>query len=162
MNSIAYNREIPRRDLARRIQANGIKDAVRRWYICFLSLCRFIDTNIIVGLKSSLCHSAVNVYLLMIHDWDITRKNLRTGLSSLKKGNPTVTVKNKSTEKIIEQLKDDNDDKVDQRAVLKARLLDMFIMDFDRHEDQWRWNTKDTGTGKLYYPLPRDRDQAFS
>lgn len=68
---------------------------------------------------------------------------------------------NKSTEKIIEKLKDDNDDKVDQRAVLKARLLDMFIMDFDRHEDQWRWNTKDTGRGKLYYPLPRDRDQAF-
>ena len=37
----------------------------------------------------------------------------------------------------------------------------MFIMDFDRHEDQWRWNTKDTGKGKVYYPLPRDRDQAF-
>ncbi len=35
----------------------------------------------------------------------------------------------------------------------------MFIMDFDRHEDQWRWNTKDTGKGKLYYPLPRDCDQ---
>lgn len=68
---------------------------------------------------------------------------------------------NKSTEKILEKIWEDNDDKIDQKAVLKARLLDMFIMDFDRHEDQWRWNTKDTGKGKLYYPLPRDRDQAF-
>ena len=68
---------------------------------------------------------------------------------------------NKSTEKILEKLREDNDDKIDQQLVLKARLLDMFIMDFDRHEDQWRWNTKDTGKGKVYYPLPRDRDQAF-
>lgn len=68
---------------------------------------------------------------------------------------------NKSTQKILENLREDNDHKIDQQAVLKARLLDMFIMDFDRHEDQWRWNTKDTGKGKLYYPLPRDRDQAF-
>src|SRR5687768_14000865 len=68
---------------------------------------------------------------------------------------------NKSTEKILEKLREDNDDKIDQQLVLKARLLDMFMMDFDRHEDQWRWNTKDTGKGKVYYPLPRDRDQAF-
>jgi hypothetical protein len=68
---------------------------------------------------------------------------------------------NKSTEKILENLREDNDDHIDQQRVLKARLLDMFMMDFDRHEDQWRWNTADTGKGKLYYPLPRDRDQAF-
>jgi hypothetical protein len=68
---------------------------------------------------------------------------------------------NKSTEKILENLREDNDDRIDQQRVLKARLLDMFMMDFDRHEDQWRWNTQDTGKGKLYYPLPRDRDQAF-
>jgi hypothetical protein len=34
-------------------------------------------------------------------------------------------------------------------------------MDFDRHEDQWRWATRDTGKGKLYYAIPRDHDQAF-
>ena len=68
---------------------------------------------------------------------------------------------NKSTEKVLEKIWEDNDDRIDQKMVLKARLLDMFIMDFDRHEDQWRWNTTDTGKGKLYFPLPRDRDQAF-
>ena len=56
---------------------------------------------------------------------------------------------NKSTEKILENLREDNDDKIDQQLVLRARLLDMFMMDFDRHEDQWRWNTKDTGKGKV-------------
>src|SRR4029079_4048157 len=45
--------------------------------------------------------------------------------------------------------------------VLRARLLDILIGDFDRHFDQWRWVTTDTGKGKLYYPIPKDRDQAF-
>lgn len=67
----------------------------------------------------------------------------------------------KSTSKIINKLLQDNDHHIDQEAVLKARLLDMLIGDFDRHADQWKWGTTDTGKGKLYYPVPRDRDQAF-
>ncbi len=67
----------------------------------------------------------------------------------------------KSTSKMISKLLEDNDHHVDQRAVLTARLLDMYIGDFDRHADQWRWGTTDTGKGKLYYPVPKDRDQAF-
>ncbi|MGS4768140.1 hypothetical protein ACLGJF_19435, partial [Acinetobacter baumannii] len=55
----------------------------------------------------------------------------------------------------------DNDDHIDQPSVLRARLLDNFVMDFDRHEDQWRWATRDTGKGKLYYAIPRDHDQVF-
>src|SRR6185503_5380732 len=38
---------------------------------------------------------------------------------------------------------------------------DILIGDFERHFDQWKWATNDTGKGKLYYPIPRDRDQAF-
>ncbi|MEP6711242.1 MAG: metallophosphoesterase [Ferruginibacter sp.] len=67
----------------------------------------------------------------------------------------------KSTSKIINKMAEDNDHHVNQPAVLKARLLDMLIGDFDRHPDQWKWGTSDTGKGKLYYPVPRDRDQAF-
>ena len=58
-------------------------------------------------------------------------------------------------------LKDDNDNVVDQRATLRARMLDMFVMDFDRHEDQWRWMAVDNGKGKTLSPVPRDRDQPF-
>lgn len=55
----------------------------------------------------------------------------------------------------------DNDNTINQQAVLRARLLDMFVMDFDRHEDQWRWEADDNGKGKTYAPVPRDRDQPF-
>ncbi len=67
----------------------------------------------------------------------------------------------KSTNKVINKLLEDNDHHVNQEALLNARLLDMLIADFDRHADQWKWGTGDTGKGKLYYPVPRDRDQAF-
>lgn len=70
-------------------------------------------------------------------------------------------VKTKNTTKVINKLTGDNDHFVDQKSVLQARLLDMTIGDWDRHFDQWRWAVDDTGRGKLYYPIPRDRDQAF-
>jgi len=50
---------------------------------------------------------------------------------------------------------------VDQVAVLKARLLDNYIMDFDRYESQWVWAQTDSGGNYWYYPIPKDRDQAF-
>jgi hypothetical protein len=50
---------------------------------------------------------------------------------------------------------------VNQAAVLRARLLDNFIMDFDRHEQQWKWFAINSGNKKVYYPVPSDRDQAF-
>src|SRR5690606_2747961 len=35
--------------------------------------------------------------------------------------------------------------------------------DWDRHQDQWKWAQFDAGNGeKLFRPIPRDRDQAFS
>jgi hypothetical protein len=46
-------------------------------------------------------------------------------------------------------------------ALLRARILDMFVMDLDRHEDQWTWGAIDNGKGKTYFPIPKDRDQAF-
>ncbi|WP_431214464.1 hypothetical protein ACQ86N_06460 [Puia sp. P3] len=64
-------------------------------------------------------------------------------------------------EDIDKKLFEDNDNGVDQHRALRARLLDMFVMDFDRHEDQWRWEADDFGKGKLFSPVPRDRDQPF-
>jgi hypothetical protein len=67
----------------------------------------------------------------------------------------------KTTVKVINKVHEDNDNHVDQEKVLNARLFDIFIGDFDRHGRQWRFATADTGKGKLYFPIPRDRDQAF-
>jgi hypothetical protein len=71
------------------------------------------------------------------------------------------TKKTYNTDEIADKLHEDNDNTLDQKAMLQARLLDMFIMDFDRHEDQWIWGAHDNGKGKIFYPLPRDRDQPF-
>ena len=67
----------------------------------------------------------------------------------------------KSSYKVFNNMREDNEKTIDQAAVLKARLLDMMIGDFDRHFDQWKWIEADTGKGKIYFPEPRDRDQAF-
>ncbi len=66
-----------------------------------------------------------------------------------------------STFKVIEKLARDNDNYVDQQFVLRNRLFDLWIGDWDRHDDQWRWAEFDKKGGKMYRPIPRDRDQAF-
>ena len=67
----------------------------------------------------------------------------------------------KSTAKVLDKIMEENDHLVIQKEVLRARLLDMYIADWDRHADQWRWGVVDSGDVKLYYAIPRDRDQAF-
>jgi hypothetical protein len=67
----------------------------------------------------------------------------------------------RSTAKVFGKTLGENDHRVVQSRVAKARLLDMLVADFDRHFDQWRWGVQDTGKGKIYYPIPRDRDQAL-
>ncbi|AMJ65713.1 hypothetical protein [Hymenobacter sp. PAMC 26628] len=48
------------------------------------------------------------------------------------------------------------------QAFLRARLLDMWLGDWSRRPDQWRWATLPTaGAGPEFRPIPRDRDQAF-
>ena len=65
------------------------------------------------------------------------------------------------TDDVITKLIKDNDNSVDQNFVVRNRLFDMWIGDWDRHDDQWRWAEFDNGKGNLYRPIPRDRDQAF-
>jgi len=67
----------------------------------------------------------------------------------------------KNTEEFVIALLKDDSVQVNQEAVLRARLLDMLIGDWDRHQEQWRWAfEKDKGT--VYsYAIPRDRDQAL-
>ena len=89
------------------------------------------------------------------------RSTFKNTLAVLEEREPSFVTKAYNTDELVLRLAKDNDDHVDQVAVLKARLLDNFVMDFDRHEDQWQWATRDTGKGKLYYPIPRDHDQAF-
>ncbi|OZC04261.1 hypothetical protein BSZ36_15485 [Rubricoccus marinus] len=78
-----------------------------------------------------------------------------------------------SAQKLREEMAEDQDHRVDQRTYLRARLLDALLGDWDRHQDQWRWSAYEPGEldpsltgdaatkGKVYLPIPRDRDFAF-
>lgn len=61
----------------------------------------------------------------------------------------------------IESMHKHQDHIIDQNYTLNARLFDMLIGDWDRHDDQWRWATFKENKTTLYRPIPRDRDQAF-
>ncbi len=66
-----------------------------------------------------------------------------------------------NTAKVLEEIQHDNDNTISQADVLRARILDFFIADWDRHDDQWRWIDEKKGGDKKFAPLPRDRDNAF-
>ncbi|MGZ8517009.1 MAG: metallophosphoesterase family protein, partial [Chitinophagaceae bacterium] len=89
------------------------------------------------------------------------RETFKNTLATLEERQPEDIDEDDNTDKVVLKLAKDNDDHIDQRAVLKARLLDNFYMDLDRHEGQWSWATRDTGKGKIYYPIPKDQDQMF-
>ncbi|MBD1385928.1 BamA/TamA family outer membrane protein [Mucilaginibacter rigui] len=55
----------------------------------------------------------------------------------------------------------DYNNHVDGKLFLRARLLDLLVGDWDRHEDQWRWAKVKGSAGKAYQAVPRDRDQVF-
>jgi predicted phosphodiesterase len=67
-----------------------------------------------------------------------------------------------STDDLLHNLNKNEHHILDEEAYIKARLFDMLIGDWDRHEDQWRWAVFKEKKQTIYRPIPRDRDQAFS
>jgi hypothetical protein len=62
---------------------------------------------------------------------------------------------------LLEKINADATTRVDARALLTARLMDMLIGDNDRHPDQWEWARFGKDDTDPYEPIPRDRDKAF-
>jgi len=52
--------------------------------------------------------------------------------------------------------------RLDKMSYAKARLMDMYLGDWDRHEDNWKWAVFEEGDKKVYKPIPKDRDHVFS
>jgi hypothetical protein len=51
---------------------------------------------------------------------------------------------------------------IDQPEFLRARLLDVWLGDWDRHEGQWQWAAfKEPGGRVRYQGIPKDRDQVY-
>lgn len=66
------------------------------------------------------------------------------------------------TDYVWDKVEESHRDRIDARAFLTARLMDVYLGDWDRHHDQWRWARYPDGDGYVWRPIPRDRDQAFA
>ncbi|HEV8125370.1 MAG TPA: BamA/TamA family outer membrane protein [Gemmatimonadales bacterium] len=65
-------------------------------------------------------------------------------------------------DKLLDRLEADGREHIDTLAFLRARLMDVFVGDWDRHRGQWKWarlGPDDPSTP--WVPVPEDRDQAF-
>lgn len=69
--------------------------------------------------------------------------------------------KSDNTEKMQKALAKDNDNHLKAKEVARARMLDVVIGDWDRHEDQWGWYDEKKGSGKDFAAVPKDRDQVL-
>ena len=66
-----------------------------------------------------------------------------------------------NTARMLTDLRQRPSSQVVARAYLRARLLDIWLGDWSRREDQWRWASFPQPGRVSYRPIPRDRDQAF-
>jgi hypothetical protein len=90
------------------------------------------------------------------------RKDFANAVYLLEERSPIGREESDNTFKVERNLEEDNDHQVDQQLLLRARLLDFIIGDWDRHEDNWRWLKEEDEKGdKTYIPVPKDRDKVF-
>ncbi|MCI0436164.1 MAG: hypothetical protein L0271_21355 [Gemmatimonadetes bacterium] len=67
-----------------------------------------------------------------------------------------------SSRDLFDRIEEHARNRVDTEAFLRARLIDVFVGDWDRHPDQWRWAAFEEGAHVRWAPIPRDRDWAFA
>ena len=66
------------------------------------------------------------------------------------------------SEELFEELEKGPQHRVNARSFLAARLMDLFVGDWDRHPEQWSWARFDDGDLHRWEPLPMDRDWAMT
>ena len=64
--------------------------------------------------------------------------------------------------KLYKKLYDSRENRIDEKEFIQARIFDMLIGDWSKHEDNWKWAAFKEEDGILFRPIPRDRDHAFS
>ncbi|UII28150.1 BamA/TamA family outer membrane protein [Fulvivirga maritima] len=63
---------------------------------------------------------------------------------------------------MFRDLYEDNDNHIATDEFIKARVFDILVGDWGKHEGNWKWIGYDQEKGTLYRPVPRDRDHVFS
>lgn len=66
------------------------------------------------------------------------------------------------TYQLLEILKSNANIGIDKIAFIRERLFDMFVNDWNRGEGKWQWYETTENRKRIYAPLPKDRDAAYS
>jgi hypothetical protein len=64
--------------------------------------------------------------------------------------------------RMFRELYDDHDHKVKVQEFARARMFDLLVGDWGKHEDNWKWAGYKEPQGLVFRPIPRDRDHVFS
>ncbi len=64
--------------------------------------------------------------------------------------------------KMFRQMYKDRDNYIEVEEFTRARLFDILVGDWGKHEDNWKWAGYNYEKGIRYRPIPRDRDHVFS
>ena len=63
---------------------------------------------------------------------------------------------------LFNQLFNHQNHKVHLSEFLRARVFDILVGDWSKHEDNWKWAGFNQKNGIVFRPIPRDRDYVFS
>ena len=64
-----------------------------------------------------------------------------------------------SSDNTLEKVFEDEENTIDEKKFIRARLFDMWLGDWDRHSDQFKWSQFEFEDGvDVYEPIPRDHD----
>ncbi|MEM6963113.1 MAG: metallophosphoesterase [Bacteroidota bacterium] len=67
----------------------------------------------------------------------------------------------KSSNAMYRYLFKSHENKLDKQAVARAFMFDVWVGDWDRHGDNWKWAGYKEGKHYLFKPIPKDRDHVF-
>ena len=90
--------------------------------------------------------------------WIEVRPDERSGDRPGFAGSSKVT----GSDELFENLIEEPETAINEHEYVRARLIDMFVGDWDRHADNWRWAGFEEGDRMRWDPIPRDRDWAFA
>lgn len=66
------------------------------------------------------------------------------------------------TGRLLQLLNTNTDIAVDKKAYIRERLLDMFVNDWNRGEDKWRWAERSDGKRRQFTPVTANRNAAYT
>ncbi len=66
------------------------------------------------------------------------------------------------TFQMYRKLLDDSKNRLEVEGYIKSRLFNIWMADWDRHEDQWKWLGYETDEGLVYKVFPKDMDKVFA